>query len=553
MISLKPQNLSRYKDIAALFLKYGRSNIVRGSILSDEIGEIDLDNWTDDGKPEQLARDFERLGPAFIKLGQLLSTRPDFLPQPYLDAFARLQDDNEPIPFGQVHKVIEEELGVSLSKIFPEFDEKPLATASLGQVHRGSLRDGRQIVVKVQRPGVRARLDKDLEALTELADAISKYSEFGRRYQLTQIIATLRQTLVRELDYRTEAQNARILSHNLTGFKRLVVPKPIDDFVTSRVLTMEYLSGVKITDVSPAVLIELDREELADDLFQAYLHQVLVDGIFHADPHPGNLSLTRDNRIGLLDFGMVVRIPPGLQRNLVKLLLAISEGRGDDAARIAEEIGEKENDFNAPDFTRRIQTIVGENQDSTLERLNAGRVILYIQKAAGETGIMLPNEVVMIGKTLMNLDKVVSTLNPQFNPNEALRRHATSIIQGHQYRNVSLSTLYQSLMEASEFAQEMPRRLNQITRLVAENRLKVDVNAIDEAKLIRGLHRVANRITAGLVTAALIIGASLIMRQETEWKIFGYPAIALVFFIISAVAGGALLNKAMFQDPEDEK
>jgi predicted unusual protein kinase regulating ubiquinone biosynthesis (AarF/ABC1/UbiB family) len=176
-----------------------------------------------------------------------------------------------------------------------------------------------------------------------------------------------------------------------------------------------------------------------------------------------------------------------------------------------------------------------------------------VQKAAGETGIVLPNEVVMIGKTLMNLDKVVGTLNPHFNPNEALRRHAAGIIQGHQYRNLSLSTIYQSLLEASEFAQEMPRRLNQITRLIAENRLKVDINAIDEAKLIRGLHRVANRITAGLVTAALIIGASLIMRQETEWKIFGYPAIALVFFIISAVAGGALLNKAMFQDVEDEK
>lgn len=449
--------------------------------------------------------------------------------------------------------MIEHELGASLHKIFPDFDERPLATASLGQVHRGNLRDGRQIVVKVQRPGIREQLDDDLEALSQLAEAVTKYSKFGRQYQLNQIIGTLKQTLVRELDYRLEAQNARVLRKNLETFPRIHVPQTIEDFVTSRVLTMEFVAGAKITDLSPAVLIELDRFGLADELFRAYLKQILIDGVFHADPHPGNLSLTKDHRIALLDFGMVIRIPLGLQRELVKLLLAISEGRGDEAARIAEDIGEKENDYDAPEFTKRIQTIVAENQEATMERLNAGRVILYVQKAAGETGIQLPNEVVLIGKTLMNLDRVVTTFDPTFNPNEGLQRHATAIIQGHSYRNLSLSTLYQSLLEATEFAQELPRRANQITRLLAENRMKVDVNAIDEAKLIRGLHRVANRITAGLVVAALIIGASLIMRQDTTWKIFGYPGIAFIFFVISFLAGGALLRKAMFQDVEDEK
>lgn len=553
MISLKPQYLARYKDIAALFLKYGRSDLVRSSGLADQLGEIEVDEIAATGKPDELVKDFEKLGPAFIKLGQLLSTRPDFLPQPYLEAFARLQDDTEPFPFYEVRTVIEEELGANLSKVFPEFDEKPLASASLGQVHRATLRDGREMVVKVQRPGIRERLEKDLAALSELADALTKHSRFGKRYQIDQIIATLKQTLVRELDYRLEAQNARVLAANLAGFQRIVIPTPIDDFVTSRVLTMEFIPGVKITDVSPAVLIELDRPKLADDLFRAYLHQVLVDGVFHADPHPGNLSLTQDRRIALLDFGMVVRIAPGLQRHLVKLLLAISEGRGDEAARIAEEMGEQQNDFQGPEFTKRIQTIVADNQEMPLERLNAGRVMLYIQKAAGETGIVLPNEVVMIGKTLMNLDRVVSTLHPQFNPNEALRKHATEIIQGHSSRNLSLSTLYQSLLEATEFAQELPRRANQISRVLAENRFKVDINAFDEAKLIRGLHRVANRITAGLVVAALIIGASLIMRQDADWKIFGYPAIATAFFLISAFAGAVLLHKAMFQDIEDEK
>lgn len=550
---LKPQHLGRYKDIAAMFLKYGRATGGHGTALAEELAQIHPEPVETNGKPEEIANDFERLGPTFIKLGQLLSTRPDFLPQPYLDALSRLQDDTTPIPFSDVRETIEAELGVEIDRVFPELDTHPLACASLGQVHRAHLRDGRRVVVKVQRPGIRQRLEDDLDALTELAGALSKFSNIGRRYRVLQLIGTLRHTLARELDYLQEAQNAHILAKNLGNFKRLVVPKPLDDLSTARVLTMEYLPGAKITEVSPTVLIELDRKALAEELFHAYLQQILVDGIFHADPHPGNLALTRDQKIALMDFGMVVRITPDLQRNLVKLLLAISDGRGDDAARLAEDIGEAQKDYNASEFRRRVQTIVAENRETTIDRLNAGQVILYLQAAAGESGIVLPSEVVMIGKTLMNLDRVVATLHPDFNPNEAMRRHATEIVQQHSWRQFSKATIHQALLEAAEFAQELPRRVNQISRLLAENQLKLGIQAFDETKFIRGLHRVANRITAGLVVAALIVGASLIMLRDTATRIMGYPALAFIFFIMSAIAGVILFWKATFQDAQDEK
>lgn len=554
MVLLTARHLQRYKDIALLLYKYGRSDLVKQSGLIDQLGPVEEDSKATDAgaAPECLARDLEALGPAFIKLGQLLSTRADLLPLPYLDALARLQDDVQPVPIEQVKAAIETELGAKLTQIFPEFDETPFATASLGQVHRATLRGGRQVVIKVQRPDIRRPLGEDLAALEELSTLLEEHTDFGRRFQLRRLVDSLRISILEELDYRHEAANAEALARNLTQYPSIVIPQPILDLTTEKVLTMEYIAGTKITDVSPAVLIELDRRAIADQLFAAYLHQVLIDGFFHADPHPGNLSLTPDRRIALMDFGMTVRVTPELRKALVRLLFAISEGNGEEAARLAIQHGQTLKGFDPGEFRRRIRKVVADNQNLPLEQMSAGRAIMHIQEAAGTTGLVLPREVMMLGKTLMNLDRVVMTLDPQFNPQQALHQHATEIMQQHSQQWMRLSNLYDSLLETTEFMQQLPHRANLLADMLTNNEFRVQVDAINETKLIRGLHKVANRITAGLVVAALIVGASLMMRLETEWKILGYPGLAFIFFMFAAIAGCFLLWKAMFKDEMDE-
>jgi ubiquinone biosynthesis protein len=548
-LSLSREHLRRYKDVIRLLVKYGRSDLVKQAGLNQMIADenrgedTEADRLSESGvvaEATELAKDLESLGPTFIKLGQLLSTRADILPQPYLDALGRLQDDIEPFNFEQVQETVSEELGVRITRAFSEFDSKPLAAASLGQVHRAALRDGRQVAVKVQRPDIRRQISTDLDALAEIAGFIDQHTEIGRRYEFTRILEELRKSLIAELDYRQEARNLETLNDNLRDFEHIIVPRPVNDYTTSRVLTMEYVAGRKITAVSPLALMEIDRARLADELSHAYLKQMLVDGFFHADPHPGNVHLTEGGRLVLLDLGMVSRVPPKMQESLTKLLLAISEGRAEDAARVSQEIGEARAEFDREEFERRAAELVTRHQDASVEQIQAGRVVLEIERIAAETGFRLPTQFTMIGKALLNLDIIGRTLDPQFDPNESIRRHAAQILRRRMGSKISSGNFFQSLLEMTEFAQRLPDRLNRIMELVASNDVRINVDAIDEDRLIHGIQKIANRITLGLILAALIIGAALIMRIETPWTLFGYPGLAILLFI-AAAAGGLLL------------
>ena len=343
-LSLHADHLKLYKDLLVLAAKYGRSDLLKHAPLVDDPPSHDPASHIPPAATE-LPKDLERLGPTFIKLGQLLSTRADFIPPAYIDGLARLQDRVEPFSFGEVEAIVTVEIGARLSKAFSEFESEPIAAASLGQVHRAALRDGRPVAVKVQRPHVRERVAKDLDVLREVAHLLDAHTETGRRHEFSTIVDELRKSLIRELDYRLEASNLRLLGDKLSHFKRLVVPQPVDDYSTGRVLTMDYINGRKITRLGPLAKLEMDGDILAEDLFRAYLQQILVDGFFHADPHPGNIFLTDDGRIALLDLGMTARLDSHLQEEILKLLLFIADGQGDRAAEAAMRMGEKHEDF----------------------------------------------------------------------------------------------------------------------------------------------------------------------------------------------------------------
>jgi ubiquinone biosynthesis protein len=547
-ISFKPQNLKRYKDIARLLLKYGNKDMVHQFGLRATLEEAELHTKEGKNPPEELARDLEKLGPTFVKLGQVLSSRPDLLPPPYTEALSRLQDQVEPISYEEVEASVTSELGVRISKAFASFEREPLAAASLGQVHRATLRDGRSVVVKVQRPGIRKQIAEDLEALEELSDFLDQHTKTGRRYQILRIFEEFQKTLIYELDYQREAANLTTIGQNLKEFPRIVIPQPIADYTTRAILTMTYVEGKKITSIEPLERLEFKGADLADELFRAYLKQVLIDGLFHADPHPGNVFLTPGHRICLLDLGMVGRTTPAMQENLIKLLIAISEGQGERAVDLAIQMSETTPHFKEAEFRRKIGAMIAEQQDQTLLKIEVGRTLLELGRTAGENGLFVPTELTMLGKTLLQLDQIGRGLDPEFNPNAAVRRHVTDLLNRRLKKEASTGQLVTALLELKEFAGGLPSRLNKVLDTVGNAELELKVRTTDADDLIDGFQKVANRITTGLILAALIVGASLLMQVETAFRIFGYPGLAILCFLAAAGGGFWLVISIFLKD-----
>ncbi|MCW5960124.1 MAG: AarF/ABC1/UbiB kinase family protein [Pyrinomonadaceae bacterium] len=547
------EHLRRYKDIGWLLMKYGRSDLVKQAGIEEIITDEQTQATEEDREQaNDLAQDLESLGSTYIKLGQLLSTRADLLPPAHLEALSRLQDNVEPFSFAEVERIISSEIGVRISRAFSEFDDVPLAAASLGQVHRARLRDGREVVVKVQRPGIREKVVVDLETLDDFADLLDEHTDVGKKYEFGNTLEELRKSLLRELDYTREAGNLNTLAENLKDFENIVVPRPVEDFTTSKVLTMEFVSGKKITDLSPLSLLEIDRRKLAEELFHAYLKQMLVDGFFHADPHPGNIYITKDGKIGLLDLGMVGQLMSGFRDNLMNLLLAISEGRGEEVAQTAIKMGAAKDNFNEADFKRQIGDLVATQSGESLGKINAGRVVLKITKISAECGFRMPPEFTLIAKTFLNLDRAVYALDPDFDPNESIRRHSSEIMQKRMVESLSPGNVLSGALEVKEFIEKLPSRVNNILDVVGNNELQVKVDAIDEKTLMVGFQKIANRITLGLVLAALIVGASMLMRVESSFTILDYPALPLIFFLAAAIGGVVMIFNILAHDRKDD-
>ena len=544
-MKLAPTHLKRYKDVALLFYRYANSDVLKQGGFTEPVVEDATNTEAND-----LAKDLEKLGPTFVKIGQLLSTRADLLPPSYLDALSRLQDHVEPVPYEDIEKVVQEQLGVRISKAFETFERKPLGAASLGQVHLATLRGGKIVAVKVQRPGVRQQITNDLDSFAEIAEFLDNHTEFGKRYELSRILGSFRSSLMRELDYQKEAIHLGELRRNLKEFTRLHIPAVVDDYTTSQVLTMDYLAGTKITSLSGAVLVDLDGAALAEELFRAYLKQILVDGFFHADPHPGNLLLTPEREIAILDLGMIGRLNQRIRDQLVHLLAGIAEGDGVQTAEAAMKIGEaRDMPIDRRLFINAIEDIVGSAKNSSIADLQVGAVVMLVMQACASAGLRIPPEINLLGKTLMNLDRVGAALAPNFDPNESIRRNLNQITTARVKESLTSANVMGMLTEAKDFLGQLPSRMNRIVEMFADNKIRVKVDTIDEHKFIQGLQKVANRITTGLILAAFIIGSSMLARVETSFRIFGYPGLAMLLFSV-AIVGSVLLMIQIYAKDE---
>jgi ubiquinone biosynthesis protein len=373
--------LARTAQIVRFLAKYRSAGVFSG--LDVEASTADADPVIEDGRPEEFVSDLEALGPTFIKIGQALSTRPDMVPAPYLKALERMQDDVAPLPFADIKAAVEEALGVKLNQAFSEFEETALGGASLAQVHRARLRDGRAVAVKVQRPGIIDGIRDDLDALASLAGKADRWTDAGRRMRFSGWVHEFRKTLLAELDYRVEAENLERFNQHFAGYPELFVPQPVWDYTRARVLTMALVDGVKATDISGLRRTEQDLGPLASAVMRGYLDQVFVHGEIHADPHPGNLLVTNDNRIALLDLGMVAHVPPRRREQLLKLLFAAVDGRGEEVAAEAIGMGTRLEDFDEETYVREVGQMVARYAAGSGARAQSeGRLVLDVTRWA---------------------------------------------------------------------------------------------------------------------------------------------------------------------------
>jgi ubiquinone biosynthesis protein len=539
--------LARTAQIVRFLAKYRSAGVFSG--LDVEASTADADPVIEDGRPEEFVSDLEALGPTFIKIGQALSTRPDMVPAPYLKALERMQDDVAPLPFADIKAAVEEALGVKLNQAFSEFEETALGGASLAQVHRARLRDGRAVAVKVQRPGIIDGIRDDLDALASLAGKADRWTDAGRRMRFSGWVHEFRKTLLAELDYRVEAENLERFNQHFAGYPELFVPQPVWDYTRARVLTMALVDGVKATDINGLRRTEQDLGPLASAVMRGYLDQVFVHGEIHADPHPGNLLVTNDNRIALLDLGMVAHVPPRRREQLLKLLFAAVDGRGEEVAAEAIGMGTRLEDFDEETYVREVGQMVARYAAGSGARAQSeGRLVLDVTLLGSACGLRTPPELSLLGKTLLNLEAVSRALDPDMDVKRVVEDHLEHVMRERLKKSFSPARLASEAMEVQALVRDAPRKLSDILGLLAENRLQVRMTGLDDSQLMENVQKIANRISTGIIVAALILASAMLMRTDGGPRLFGYPALAFVLFSIAAVLGLGIVASALLRD-----
>ena len=548
MIGRTYRHLRRYRQILAVFLKYGFGDLLRSIGVHRYAGS----RWWKINagrrepavvlsRAEAVRAALEELGPTFIKAGQFLSTRPDLLPAEFIEELAKLQDDVPPFSFSDARQIVEQELGSPLEEVFSDFQERPVAAASIGQVHAARLPDGNEVVVKIQRPGLPATVRVDMEIMTHLAALAEKHLTGGEIYQPALIVRELARSLERELDYNLEATNMERFAAQFAGDTAVYVPTVYRDLTTKRVLTMERVHGVKASEIDQLEKDGLDGRKIASRGFDQIMRQIFVYGFFHGDPHPGNILILPDNVICYLDFGMMGRVSRQDRDCFVDILAAIARRDEAKAAAALLRIATPEGGLDYRLLERELGEITEDYASRALKELDFASLLQQVMRMVVRHRLRVPPDLYLMAKALGSVEGLGRALDPEFNAME----HAIPFVRRIQFKRLDPRSITRDALDSgSEFLRllrEIPGEVREILIQARQGRVKFEFEHRGLEPMLSTHDRISNRIAFAIVLASLVVGSALVILSGVPPTWHQIPAIGLAGFLIAGVMGFWLL------------
>ncbi|MBS3977524.1 MAG: AarF/ABC1/UbiB kinase family protein [Syntrophomonadaceae bacterium] len=547
-------HLKRYRQIVNAFARQGFG------YLLDQMGLGEMISWAWQSKdPEKhrlsfgarLRQVMEELGPAFIKLGQMLSTRGDLLPQEVIRELAKLQDRVPPFPFLEAKEIMQDELGASWEKDFRWVEPEPLAAASIGQVHRAELADGRQAVIKVRRPGVEQSIKVDLEIVVDLARLAENRLPKARFYHLVELMEEFARTIKLELDYTQEGRNSDRLRKNLARANLVRIPETFWQYTTARVLTMEYLAGIKLNNLNELDHHRIDRCRVAKKLIEVFLQQILLDGFFHADPHPGNLAVLPDQTLVLLDFGVVGRLSEEQKIHFGTLVLGITSRSSSQVIRALARMGILSADMDTRALRRDVDLLSERYYDLPLGQIRLGEVFVELLDLAFIHQLRIPSELALIVKSLVTVEGIIRELHPQLSMVEIAQPMAGKLMGRRLAPGFLARQAEEYLGEYSSMALEFPRKIDRLVTALVEGRLSLGLSHHNLDQVMRQMEKMANRLSFSLVLLAFsivmagLLVATALSAERGRVFLWGLPFLEVSFILASVMV--ALLCWAIFR------
>ena len=488
-----------------------------------------MEEFTDDSVPIRVRKVFEELGPAFIKFGQMLSTRPDLVGTDIAEELQKLRDNTPVTPFDEMKEVIETELLAPIDEIFSEIIEEPVGSASIGQVYKAKLKEnGDEVAVKVQKPNTREIIESDVKIMKFLAKRIDKYISKTRSFNLPVMVSEFERTIFKEINFQDELMNIQNLSNNFRNEKYVKIPNVYPEYSTPKVLTMELIYGTTISDLIEKDHPEIDKKKIANYGLKSYFKQIMIDGFFHADPHPGNLIVTEDRKLCYIDMGMMGVLNEDFKRNLAELILLLISGNSSGIIKQLIYMDIISPSQNTDKLKRDVDDLLNRYYGAEITQMDGALEDLL--KAMVDNNVILPREFVMIGRGIAIIEDTGRKLDPNFNATTELKKLSKEIV-ADRYKPESLAKSgLNFVVQMEHLAKDLPDTINSTISKIEEGNLEVHLK-------LDGLSELTNQISVALIIAALIVGSSLALVAKCEPIVFGMPILGITGFIISGFLG----------------
>lgn len=514
------RDLKRFKEILTVLFEEGFDFLIERMQLKHKVPLTKrvrnrLEAKKSHSVEKRLRLTLERLGPTFIKFGQVLSVRPDLVPKSYIQELEKLQDDVPPFSFELVKQQIKSEFGRDVKDIFTSFDEKPIASASISQVHKATLRDGSKVAVKVQRPDVRKIMEIDVEIMKYAAKLLEKHMPNIRKFRPTEIVEEFWGWTEKELDFRKEAMNAKRFARNFAGSKKVKIPRVYDVLTTEKVLVMEFIEGTEIHHLKKAKK-EVIRRVIKDG-FESILTQVFVHGFFHGDPHPGNILVMKDGRIAFVDFGITGHFDEKLKAKCTDIFYGMINNDSESVAETLIDLSETEAE-NVDELKNDVSDVLESLQDSDISRVKVSRALEELMDTALNYGMRMPRSFVLFGKTIIILEGIALEYDPKFRIMDNSRPFIEELLMKKYSPSAQIKGFVKSMMRFRKFSEEFPGQASRTLKRLEKGSIKVDIEDTDISKLSLEIDRSGNRVAYSMLIAALLIVGALTIN-------YGSPAI----------------------------